>query len=409
MKKFPIIIPYFTDAENNAVKEVLSSGWVAEGAKVEKFEELISQHEGIKYGVATTSCTTALHLALVASGLSAGMDVIIPAFTFIATANSVIQAGATPIFVDIYQNTFTINPQLLEKKINEDYEERNDIYVNKVNKHILWGIIPVHLFGLCANMLEINAIAKKYGLKIIEDAACALGAKISNIHQGAFGNVSCLSFHPRKSITTGEGGMILTNDLEFSNKLKSLRSHGCSISANKRHLGNGFLLPEFNEIGFNYRITDLQAAVGIAQFKKLDFIIEERRKKAKFYEKLIKDNLPEFISPFVPESYFHTFQSFVCMLDFKKLGFTSIEEAGMFRNKLMGLLEENGISTRQGTHAVHLLGYYKKVFGFNNDDFPNAFACDKLSITLPLYVQMIDDDQIFIIEKIRDIKNYAFN
>ena len=401
MNKIPVTIPYFDNVEMEKIREVLDSGWVAQGPKVAQFEEEIAKHEGIKHGIATTSCTTALHLVMVAEGMGPRMDVLAPAFTFVATTNAIIQTGAMPILVDICQETFNIDVKQVKKIINENYVEKNDKLINCENGNELWGIVPVHEFGLCCDIIEINRVAEQYKLKVIEDAACALGAKIGEKHQGAFGNSSCISFHPRKSITTGEGGMIMTDDDQVAKRLKELRTHGSTISADARHQGKGFLLPEFNEAGYNYRMTDIQAAVGLAQVEKFDYIIEKKREKADFYNKLIKEKLPEFIVPYVPENYYHTYQSYVCMLNCKALNIKSTAEGGAYRNELLQKLENIGIATRQGTHAIHLLGYYKDRFGYMPEDYPNAYACDHLSITLPLYVQMTEEEQRYVVDVIR--------
>lgn len=402
MRKLPVTIPYFTDEEGEAVKEALASGWVAQGPRVAQFEKAIAAHEQIGEGVATTSCTTALHLAMAAQGLTAGMDAIAPAFTFVATENAIVLTGATPVMVDIRQETFNIDTEALEKLIETRYEMKDGKPVNRETGNVLWGIVPVHEFGLCCDIHEVNRIAKKYGLKVIEDAACALGAKIGDLHEGGFGNTSCVSFHPRKSITTGEGGMIMTDDPALAKRMRELRTHGSTVSADARDKGKGFLLPEFNEAGYNYRMTDIQGAVGLAQIKKLDMIIEEKRKRAALYNRLIGEKLPEFITPVEPEGYFHTYQSYVCMLNLKELGLETVYQGGEYRNILLQKLEDIGIATRQGTHAVHMLGYYKNRFGYVPEDYPNAFACDHLSITLPLFVGMTDDDQQYVTERIRE-------
>lgn len=401
MKKIPVTIPYFDEKEAENVKKVLDSGWVAQGPLVAQFEEEVCAHEHAKYGVATTSCTTALHLAMAAEGMTEGMDVIVPAFTFVATANAAVETGAVPVFADIHTETFNIDTQHVRTIIEQNYTRQDGKLVNRKTGNILWGIVPVHEFGLCCDILEINRIAKEYQLKVIEDAACALGAKIGDTHQGGFGNTSCISFHPRKSITTGEGGMALTEDAALAKRMKELRTHGSTVSADARHAGKGFLLPEFPEAGFNYRMTDIQAAVGLAQIEKLDFIVENKRRRAAIYDRLIGELLPEFQTPYVPEGYFHTYQSYVCMLDLEKLHLDSVKQGGQFRNKLLSALEEIGIATRQGTHAVHMLGYYRDRFQYVPEDFPNAYACDHLSVTLPLYVQMSDADQEYVVEKIR--------
>ena len=366
-----------------------------------EFEKQIAAHEGIREGVATTSCTTALHLAMVAQGLGAGMDAIAPAFTFVATENAIVAAGATPVMTDIHRETFNIDVEKTREIVETRYAKKDGKLVNRETGNTLWGIVPVHEFGLCCEIDGINAIAKEYGLTVIEDAACALGAKIGERHEGGFGNTSCVSFHPRKSITTGEGGMVMTDDSALAKRMRELRTHGSTVSADARDKGKGFLLPEFPEAGFNYRMTDINAAVGLAQIKKLDYIIEEKRKRAALYNEIIRAKMPELITPVEPEGWFHTYQSYVCMLDYEKLGKKSIAEGGALRNELLQRLEDQGIATRQGTHAVHMLGYYKKRFGYQPEDFVNAYACDHLSITLPLYIGITDEDQEYVIDTMR--------
>ena len=403
MRKIPVTRPYFDNEEMEQIFEAIKSGWVANGPRTVEFEKQIAAHEGVAEGIATTSCTTALHLAMVGEEMCAGMDVIVPAFTFVATENAIVATGATPVMVDVHEETFNIDVEKVREIIEGRYEKCGGKLVNTETGNLLWGIVPVHEFGLCCDIEGINSIAEEYGLKVIEDAACALGAKYGDKHQGGFGNTSCVSFHPRKSITTGEGGMVLTDNKEFATRLRELRSHGNSVSAADRDKGKGFLLPEFNVAGFNYRMTDIQGGMGLAQVKKLDFIIEEKRRRASYYDALIKERIPELIPPTEPEGYYHTYQSYVCMLDIDKLGFSSSEEGGEFRNKLLEILEERGIATRQGTHAVHTLGYYRNRFGYKNEDYPHAFACDRLSITLPLYVQMTDEDQEYVVEEFRKV------
>lgn len=398
IRKIPVTKPYFDGEEQAMAAAAIESGWVAQGPRVAEFEKQVAAHEGISEGVATTSCTTALHLAMISQGMTIGMDAIVPAFTFVATGNAVVATGATPVLVDIHQETFNIDTDKIKQIIDEQYKEKNGKLCNVKTGNILWGIVPVHEFGLCCDIEKVNAIAKEYNLQVIEDAACALGARIGNKHQGAFGNTSCISFHPRKSITTGEGGMILTDDAALAKRMRELRTHGSTISADARDKGMGFLLPEFNEAGYNYRMTDIQGAIGLAQIKKLDYIIEEKRKCANLYNMMIAENLKEFITPVEPHGYFHTYQSYVCMLDIKHMGISNIEEGGKYRNSLLQKLENKGIATRQGTHAIHLLGYYKNRFGFVPEDYINAYACDRLSITLPLYVGMSDDEQRYVIE-----------
>lgn len=403
MIDYPVTKPYFSEEEINLIKGTLETGWVAQGPKVAEFEKRVAEHEGVGEGVATTSCTTALHLAMVASGLKKGMDAIAPAFTFVATENAIVMTGATPILCDIHTDTFNIDVKKINEIVENGYDKQDGKLINKKTGNILWGFVPVHEFGLCCDIHQINELAREYELKIIEDAACALGAKIGNIHQGAFGNVSCISFHPRKSITTGEGGMALTDDTNMAKRMREMRTHGSTVSADERNKGKGFLLPEFPEAGFNYRMTDVQGAMGLAQIKKLDYIIEKKRKGAAIYNELIPSITPEFITPIEPEGYYHTYQSYVCMLDIKRLGLRTIKSGGEYRNILLQKLEDEGIATRQGTHAVHMLGYYRNRFGYKPEDYVNAYACDHLSITLPLYVGLEAGEQEHIVNTIRKI------
>ncbi len=396
----PIIKPYITEKEGQEVERVLRSGWLAQGKKVAEFEQKVAAYEGTKYAIATTSCTTALHLVLAALDLKAGYDVLVPSFTFVATANSVEYTGATPVLVDVCKETFCIDTDWLELFIEDHYCAGEEGYVNKKSGNILWGVIPVNEFGLCCNIYEVIRISKKYRLTIVEDSACALGASINGVHEGAFGNISCLSFHPRKSITTGEGGMILCDDIEIAEKIRRLRSHSASVSEVKRDSGKGYLLPEFNELGYNYRMTDIQGALGVVQMDHIDYIICQRRKWAKRYNELINKKVGYLTPPCEPEGFCHTYQSYVCMVDQEKLGVKSIEEANAWRNRLMDNLEASGISTRQGTHAVHTLGYYRNKYGYRNYDLENAYACDRLSIALPLYVTMEQEEQDYVIDKL---------
>ena len=403
MKSIPITQPFLDTKEEKAVLEVLRSGWLVQGTQVSEFENEISKHECVNFCSATSSCTTALQLAMESSGLGRGMDAFVPAFTFVATANAVAATGATPVLIDVYDTTFNISVEDIERKIDLIYCKKNNQLVNQETGNVLWGIVPVHQFGLCANMHRVAEIASKYSLRIVEDAACALGAKIENSHIGTYGDAACVSFHPRKSITTGEGGMVLTNSEDISKKVNALRNHGSEINSSDRHKQKGFLLPDFQYAGYNYRMTDIQGAIGKEQAKKLDYILKERRKKASHYDDLLNAMIPELITPAVPSGYFHTYQSYVCLLNLKKMNCSDIEKGKIFRNKILGELELRGVATRQGTHAISLLKYYIERFGYKKEDFPNAYRCDALSMSLPLYVTMGQDEQDYVVETIRTV------
>lgn len=396
----PITKPYFDESEYENLKRSLDSGWVAQGKLTEEFEKETAAHEGIKYAVAVSSCTTALHLALLVSGVGSGDDVLVPAFTFVATANSVCYTGATPVLVDIDLTTFNILIEGIKKKIDQCYlyDAHEHNLINRATGNRLKAILPVHQFGLCSDIKEINEIARKYNLVVIEDAACALGARMGESHQGQFGNISCVSFHPRKCITTGEGGMIFTDSQKTYEKLKILRSHGATISEVNRHSSKcGFLLPDYVELGYNYRLSDIQSALGVAQIKKLDYILETRRKAAETYKEMMA-GFKWLIMPTEPNGYWHTYQSFVCML---QTGNVSVEEQNRRRNAIMSILEAAGVQTRQGTHAIHLLEYFKEKYGYRAEDYPNAYKADQLSISLPLYVGITKDDQLFITDNLK--------
>lgn len=385
--RVPIIKPYLDNKEAEAVAAVLDSGWLVQGPRVAEFENMVADFTNARFAKATTSCTTALHLAVLASGIKPGDEVLVPSFTYVASANAIEYAGARPIFVDINPDTFNIEPT----KIAD--------YLEKAGKSKVKGIMPVHLFGLAADMNPIMEIAKRYNLHVVEDAACALGAIYHGKHAGTFGDAGCFSFHPRKSITTGEGGMVVTNNEAIASSIESLRNHGADVSDLRRHQANGSLLPEFNILGYNYRMTDLQGAIGIEQMKKFNYIIDQRIGRARIYNEQLK--VLEYIqTPYIPEGCRHVYQSYVIQLKDVSARPSSLDKLSKIRNKIMSKLEEKGIATRQGTHAVHTLGYYKRKYNLKDEDYPQSFAADRLSITLPLYPQMTNEEQGYVIENL---------
>ena len=377
-RNIPISLPSMGQEEWEATKEPIFSGWITQGPKVAEFEKLFAQRHKVKHAIAVSNCTTALHLALVALDVKPGDEVIVPAFTWVSTANVIMYCGATPVFIDIDIKTFNIDTNQLKNKITSK---------TKV-------VIPVHLFGLCANVDEIKRIAPQ--LKIVEDGACAAGAGILDRPAGSLGDIGCFSFHPRKSVTTGEGGMLTTNSDELAGKMNMLRNHGASISEEQRHKGpKPYILPEFDMVGYNYRMTDIQGAVGVVQIKKLDKFIDERQKWADYYTNELK-GISWLTTPHIPEGYKHGWQSYVLFIDENR--------APMKRNDLMELLQQKGISTRPGTHAVHMLGYYAKTFGIKHSDYPMAFAANECSMSIPLHNKMVKEDFEYIVNAISSIK-----
>jgi dTDP-4-amino-4,6-dideoxygalactose transaminase len=376
-RNIPISLPHTGEEEWLATKEPIMSGWLTAGPKVREFEEIFAKRHGVKHAMAVTSATTALHLALVALNIQADDEVIVPAFTWISTANVVIYCGAKVVFVDVDRTTFNIDVNDLKKKITSKTK----------------AIIPVHLFGLCADMDAVKKVAGN--IPLVEDGACAAGAGYKGNAAGSLGTIGCFSFHPRKSVTTGEGGMITTNDDKLAEVISSLRNHGASISEEQRHHGaKPYILPDFNILGYNYRMTDLQAAVGIVQLKKLDLFIDEREKWAKFYNEALKD-IAWLRTPVVGSDYKHGWQSYVIYIDESK--------APISRNDMMEKLQQMGVSTRPGTHAPHMLKYYADKYSIDPNDFPGARDCNNYSMSIPLFNKMTKEDYEYVVYCLKSI------
>ncbi len=403
MKNIPITKPYFDEDEAKEAAAALASGWVALGPRVAEFEKAVAAYEGVGYGVATTSATTALHLLMVTSGFGPGQDVFVPSFTFVATANAVEYTGARAVLVDVSTKTYNIDMPKAEAYAAENYTEKDGFLFNKKTGNKLTGIVPVNEFGLCADIPAVAAFAEKHHLKVVEDSACAFGAKIGDTFESKFGFSSALSFHPRKSITTGEGGMVLTDDEKLAIRLRQLRAHSASASADARAKGKGYLLPDFNEIGFNYRMTDIQGGIGLAQMRKIGVITERKNKLAARYNKILPEMVPYLNIPYIPEGYTHIWQTYCCMVNLEKIGRKTVDEGYEFRIQLMDRLEQAGISTRQGTHAVHTLNVYREKYGYKHEDLPGAYACDRLSIAIPHYVELTEEDQNYVIDQLAKI------
>ena len=271
----PITKPYLGEEEAQAAAEAIRTGWIAQGPLVARFEEAIAARLGVAHVVATSNCTTSLHVALLCSGVGPGDEVICPSFSFIATANAVLYTGARPVFVDIDPRTYNIDPAAIEAAITPRTK----------------AIIPVDQIGLAADLDAVLEIAERYHLRVIEDAAPALGATYRGRPVGAISPVTCFSFHPRKSITTGEGGAIATNDADLAARARVLRSHGASVSDLARHSATSVIIEAYEELGYNYRMTDIQAAIGLEQLKKLDAILVRRRELAERYNtRLLRDS-----------------------------------------------------------------------------------------------------------------------
>ncbi|KPL19218.1 MAG: hypothetical protein AMJ92_04205 [candidate division Zixibacteria bacterium SM23_81] len=383
--KIPISKPLFDKDEERASLEPLRNGWVMQGPKVQKFEKMISSYTRTKYARATSSGTAALHLSLLACEIKPGDEIIVPPFTCVASVNPIEYIGGKPVFVDIDLKTYNIDSSKIEEAITENTK----------------AIVPIHLFGLCADMDPILELAKKYSLRIIEDAALALGAFYNGEHAGTFGDAGCFSFHPRKAITTGEGGMVITNNEEIAHQIEIMRNYGASISALERHQKELYALPQYNILGYNYKMTDIQANIGIQQMGKLEFILKRRTELARIYNQELKD-LKWLIIPHVTEGCTHAYQSYVCLFapdGLPKEGADSDELEIMCqkRNEFMKWLHGKGISTVPGALAIHTVDYYKGKYNLNQTDFLSCLIASKLSIALPLYPQMREEEQDYVI------------
>lgn len=354
-----------------AAADAVRSGWLMQGKRVEAFENLVAEYVGARHAIAVSNATTALHLALIAAGVGPGDEVICPSFSFIASANSILHAGASPVFVDIDAKTYNIDPALIEAAITARTK----------------AIMPVSQIGLPADLPAIREIAMRHGLKIVEDAAPSLGAAIGEARLGSLSDFTCFSFDARKILTMGEGGMITTDDDAAAERLRSIRAHGSSISSLQRHASTGGTFEEYRELGYNYKLTEIQAAIGIVQMAKVESFIAERRRLAARYNELLAGEA-SLVTPHEPAGLRHVYQSY------------SVRVCGKPRDAVMGAMAERAIATRR-VQAIHLEPLYRNLMP--NVSLPVTEAAAAETMLLPLFVGLADAEQDEVVTNLRAV------
>lgn len=355
--KIPLLKPHFDGEEIREIQKVLESGWVSQGPKTEELEKLICEYLHVNHAIAVNNCTAALHVSLLSIGITAHDEVLVADYTFPATGHAVLYCGGRPVFVDVDARTYNINPAELEGKISEKTK----------------AIIPVHTFGQAADMDTIMAVAEQYSIPVIEDAACALGATYKKKYAGTIGDIGCFSFHARKGITTGEGGMVVTRNEELAQKIRRLSVFGMTSAWEREK--KAFSIPEFVDVGYNYKMSDINAAVGVAQLKKLDTIIKRKRVLAQYWDEILED-IPDIEPPYVEKNVTHVYQSYVPLVDRK-----------IRRNHLIRALLKRGVQANIGTYASHIQPVYK-----SEDRCPVSLDIFRRAVALPMYYSLKESE-----------------
>ncbi len=382
-RNIPIAKPTPTDGVLELMAQALQSGWVSMGPLTQRFEQMVGEYTGAQYAVAVNSCTSAIHLSMLAHDISAGDEVLCPSYSFIATANGIRHSGAEPRFVDIDPDTLNLDVRQAEALIDSEY---GPDLKHKQSGRTLKGILLVHQIGIPGDIDAFAALAKKYNLVLMEDNACGLGSTYKGQQLGASGFTNMLSFHPRKVITSGEGGMLLTNNADIANKASVYRAHGMSISDFVRHNASSTLYESYEVVGYNYRLTDLQAALGIKQMEHLEAFIQRRREIAEHYNAAF-GGLEE-ISIIAPPDY-------VSRWNYQSYPIRLRHGDQTQRDKLMQLLHEVGIATRRGIPPIHQEPVYQK-----NLTLANTEQVSQRSLFLPIFPTLADDDVFYIIEQV---------
>lgn len=370
--------PRIEEDEIREVEDSLRTGWLGTGPKVDKFQRLFQKYIGSKYAIALNSCTAALHLAMLVTGVREGDEVITSPLTFCATANAVIHTGAKPIFVDVNRQTMNINPILIERSITKKTK----------------AIIPVHFAGRPCDMAPIMDIARRYKLLVVEDAAHCIEGVYKGKKIGTIGDITCFSFYVTKNITTGEGGMITTDSEKWADKIKMYSLHGLDKDAWMRYSDKGFRHYEVIFPGFKYNMMDLQAAIGIHQLKHINSYLARRNEIWKRYDSAFKD-LPISLPSPEQKDTLHARHLYTILVDEKI--------TGMSRDKFQQRLYELNVGTGIHYTALHLNRYYRQRYGFKAGDFPNAEFISDRTISLPLSAKLSDEDVVYVIEAVKEI------
>jgi dTDP-4-amino-4,6-dideoxygalactose transaminase len=368
--------PIIEEEEINAVVNTFKSKWIGTGPKVNEFEKQFGEYVGVKYAVAVSSCTAALHLSVIALGIGPGDEVLVPAMTFASTANAVIHANAVPVLVDVDKRNMTIDFDDIERKITPKTK----------------AIIPVHFAGRPVDMNKLNSIAEKYGLKIIHDAAHAVETEFNGKKIGSYNDIACYSFYVTKNITTIEGGMVTTNDEELANSIKINALHGMDKDAWKRFSDDGYKHYQIVFPGFKYNMTDISASIGIQQLLKVEKFAKRRKEIWDFYNKELQD-LPLLLPPDVQLNNKHAYHLYTILLD--------IDKANITRDQLLQKLHEMKIGTGVHYISLHLQDYYKKTFNYQENDFPNSKYISDRTLSIPLSANLTDEDVKDVISALR--------
>ena len=366
--------PSFGAEEERGILEALRSGWVTQGPRVAEFEAHFAQVVGAEEAVAVSSATAALFLSLHALGIGPGDEVVVPSLTFIASVNPIVHVGATPVFVDVDPRTYNIDPDAFAAAVGPRTK----------------AVMVVHQLGLPADLDAIEAVAHERGVAVVEDSACAVGSRYRGRPIGSSGRLNCFSFHPRKVLVTGEGGMITLADAELAARLRRLRHQGMSISDAERHAADRVITEDYPEVGYNFRLSDLHAAVGLAQLAKLEGFLARRRAVARFYDAALGE-LPDVDPPHVPAFAEPNYQSYIARL-------RGVERGE--RDALIDALHRRGVASRRGLMAVHREASHPdpRVAG----SLVHTEAADAQTFLLPIHPELPEDDQRFVVDALRD-------